>query len=126
MRLNHVNLPVEVLDEAQDFFARFFGFGLIERKGDAVAVTEDGHGFTLVLSGARAFGIEVPIRYPKGFHVGFVLETQELVDQTHERLAAAGADIGRGPRRMRDSYAFYFEALNGILFEVSCPVAASG
>jgi hypothetical protein len=44
------------------------------------------------------------------------------VDRTHERLMAAGVDTGRGPRGMRGSYGFYFEALGGILFEVSCPV----
>lgn len=122
MRLNHVNLVVDDLDEARDFFRGSFGFEPVDRKGEAVAVMTDGQGFTLVLSNARAFGGEVPVRYPDGFHVGFILETQEEVDRTHERLAAAGADTGRAPRRMRDSYGFYFEALNGILFEISCPV----
>lgn len=122
MRLNHVNLVVEDLDGAQGFFRRSFGFGLLDRKGDAVAVMNDGQGFTLVLSNVRAFGGEVPVRYPEGFHVGFILETQEEVDRAHGRLVADGADIGREPRSMRDSYGFYFEALGGILFEVSCPV----
>lgn len=123
MRLNHVNLVVDDLDEAQDFFRRSFGFEPVDRKGEAVAVMADGQGFTLVLSNARTFGGEVPVRYPEGFHVGFILETREQVDRAHGRLAAAGAaDTGRAPRLMRDSYGFYFEALNGILFEVSCPV----
>jgi catechol 2,3-dioxygenase-like lactoylglutathione lyase family enzyme len=122
MRLNHVNLVVEDLDGAQDFFRRLFGFVLLDRKGDAVVVMDDGQGFTLVLSNAQAFGGEPPVRYPEGFHVGFILETREEVDRSHERLTATGVDTGRGPRRMRESYSFYFEALSGILFEVSCPV----
>ena len=121
MRLNHVNLVVEDLNGAQDFFRRFFGFVLLDRKGDAVAIMDDGDGFTLVLSNALAFGGEVPVLYPEGFHVGFILETREAVDRVHERLGAAGVDAGRGPRPMRESYGFYFEALGGILFEISCP-----
>lgn len=121
MRLNHVNLVVEDLDGAQDFLRRSFGLVLLDRKGDAVAVMDDGHGFTLVLSNAQAFGGEVPVRYPEGFHVGFILETREAVDRAHERLHAAGVDADHGPRPMRESYGFYFEALGGILFEISSP-----
>lgn len=122
MRLNHVNLCVDDLDEAQELFRRFFDFRPVDRKGEAVAIMTDGYGFTLVLSNQRAFGGEAPIRYPEGFHVGFILESPDQVDRTHGRLAAAGAEAGRGPRKMRDSYGFYFTALDGVLFEVSCPL----
>lgn len=122
MRLNHVDLYVDDLDEAQDLFRRFFDLQPVDRKGDAVAVMTDGYGFTLALSDQRAFGGEVPTRYPKGFHVGFIVETPEQVDRVHDRLTAADVQIDHEPRKMRSSYGFYFTALGEILFEVSCPV----
>jgi hypothetical protein len=60
--------------------------------------------------------------YPAGFHVGFILETGEQVDQAYRRLASAHVPLTQEPRKMRESYGFYFTALNDILFEVSCPL----
>lgn len=122
MRLNHVNLSGDDLDEAQDLFRRVFDFRLLDRKGDAVAIMTDGHGFTLVLSDQLAFGGQTPTRYPDSFHVGFILGTPEEVDRAHDRLVVADIRIGHEPRKMRDSYGFYFTALGDILFEVSCPI----
>ncbi len=77
----------------------------------------DGHGFTLVLSNPRAFGYEEIQPYPEGFHVGFILETSDQVDQAYRRLAAAEVPLAQEPRKMRGSYGFYFTALNNLLFE---------
>ncbi len=121
MQLNHLNLCVDNLAEARDLFQRCFDFQPLDQKGDAIAVMTDGHGFTLVLSSRRAFGGEEPTIYPDGFHVGFIVENPGQVDQIHSRLAAADIHIDHGPRKIRESYTFYFTALNAILFEVSCP-----
>lgn len=121
MQLNHINLCVDDLTAARHFFQNCFGFQLLEQKGDAVAVMNDGHGFVLVLSHSRAFKGEMR-PYPEGFHVGFLLETSEQVDQTYRRLAAAEVQLTREPGKIRGSYGFYFTALNDILFEVSCPL----
>jgi catechol 2,3-dioxygenase-like lactoylglutathione lyase family enzyme len=119
MRLNHLNLCVDDLSEARDFFQEFFDFQLLDQKGDAIVVMSDGDGFTLVLSNSRAFGSESP-RYPKEFHVGFYVETPVEVDQIYDRLKATNIHMDNGPKKIRDGYTLYFTALGGLLFEVTC------
>ncbi|NEW06391.1 VOC family protein [Paenibacillus sp. SYP-B3998] len=119
MQLNHLNLCVDNLSEATDFFQTFFNFQLIEQKGDAIAVMSDSNHFTLVLSNPRAFGGETPT-YPNEFHIGFYVETVAEVDQMFDRLAATKIHMDHGPRKIRNGYTLYFKALGGILFEVSC------
>lgn len=118
MQLNHLNLCVDDLSEARDFFQNFFAFQLIGQKGDAIAAMSDDNGFSLVLSSSKAFGGESPT-YPKDFHVGFYVETRGEVDQIYERLAAANIHMDHGPRIIRQGYTLYFTALGGILFEVT-------
>jgi catechol-2,3-dioxygenase len=121
MQLNHLNLCVDDLTEARTFFQTCFDFQLLEQKKDAVAIMADGHGFTLVLSNPRAFGNEI-LPYPEGFHIGFLLDTNDQVDQAYRRLAAAKIPLTQEPRKIRESYGFYFTALNNLLFEVSSPL----
>ncbi|GHO81969.1 glyoxalase [Ktedonobacter sp. SOSP1-85] len=121
MQLNHLNLCVEDLTEARTFFQNCFDFHFVEQRKDAVAVMSDGHGFTLVLSNPRAFGNEMR-PYPEGFHIGFILETSDQVDQVYRRLATAEVQLTQEPKKMRGSYGFYFTALNNLLFEVSSPL----
>jgi catechol 2,3-dioxygenase-like lactoylglutathione lyase family enzyme len=123
MQLNHLNLCVHDLTEACTFFQNNFDLQLLERKKDAIAVMSDEHGFTLVLSNPRAFGYDQELQaYPGGFHIGFIQETSEQVDQAHRRLAAAGIQLSQEPKNMRGSYGFYFTALNDLLIEISCPL----
>lgn len=121
MQLNHLNLCVNDLTEARAFFQNCFDFQFLEQKGDAVAIMTDGHGFTLVLSNPRAFKNEMQ-PYPEGFHIGFLLDTSDQVDQVYRRLASAKVQLPQEPRKMRESYGFYFTALNDLLFEVSSPL----
>ncbi|MFB0843651.1 VOC family protein [Paenibacillus oleatilyticus] len=115
MKLNHLNLCVNDLSEATDFFQSVFGFQLLDRKGDALAVMSDGEGFTLVLSRFQ----EETVTYPKDFHLGFYVETMAEVDEFHAKLAAANIPTEHGPRKMRGGYTLYFTALGGVLFEVT-------
>lgn len=121
MRLNHLNLAVDDLTEARAFFERLCDFHLLGQRGDALAIMTDGQGFTLVLSDAHAFGEGSP-RYPQPFHVGFILDAPDHVDRVYRRLTASGVRIDREPGELHGRYAFYFTALSGILFEVSCAV----
>jgi catechol 2,3-dioxygenase-like lactoylglutathione lyase family enzyme len=118
MKLNHLNLCVDDLSEAQSFFQNFFGFETLEKKADAIVSMSDGEGFILVLSNSRAFGGRTP-EYPEGFHVGFFVETSDEVDHMYNRLKAAGIVINNEPRNIRGGYTIYFKALNGILFEIT-------
>lgn len=120
MKLNHLNLCVLDLDEASRFFEEHFDFEHRDRKGDAILVMSDRDGFTLVISDPTKFGGN-GAEYPEGFHVGFLVDTADHVDTTYARLIDAGLEIEKQPRTMRDSYGFYFQALGGVMFEVSSP-----
>lgn len=118
MRLNHLNLPVSNLDEAQAFFQDLFGFRLLGKAGDLIVSLDDGHGLMLVLANAARFGDQAP-RYPEPFHVGFNLADRAEVDAMHERVLAAGIAVDHAPRKKHGHYGFYFRALDGLLFEVA-------
>ncbi|MXQ55955.1 VOC family protein [Shimazuella alba] len=120
MKLQHLNLCVNNLTDSQDFFESIFGFQTMDRKGDAIAVMEDGHDFVLVLSNPQIFGDEVPV-YPKDFHIGFFVDTPDKVNQMYDRLQlTANVELDSKPKYMRGGYSLYFRALNGILFEITC------
>lgn len=119
MKLNHLNLCVADLSEAIRFFQSLFDFQLIEQKGTAIAVMEDGHGFTLVLSSMLSGPVE-GYRYPKDFHLGFYVDTTTEVDEFHKKLEAFGTASDHGPKMIRGGYTLYFTALDNILFEVTC------
>ncbi|RKN83742.1 VOC family protein [Paenibacillus ginsengarvi] len=118
MKLNHLNLCVLDLSEAIVFFQSLLGFRLIEQKGAVIAVMDDGHGFTLVLSSMQANPNE-NYRYPKDFHLGFYVDTVTEVNEFHKKLIASGI-ASDPPKMMRGGYTLYFTALGGILFEVTC------
>lgn len=119
MHLNHLNLPVDNLAESRALFEDLLGFQFLVQHGDVIAILSDGHGFTLALANAARFGGSTP-RYPESFHVGFLLDQPELVDQTYDRVVAAGIAPGHRPRIQHGSYGFYFTALGSILFEIGC------
>ncbi|MES9684413.1 glyoxalase [Bacillus sp. AFS001701] len=121
MRLNHLNLCVDDLSEARQFFETFFDFRFLEQKGKALVILSDEDGFILVLSDPKAFKKQVEIKYPEAFHVGFLVETPSEVDQQYDRLIAGGIQIDKEPYSMRgNSYGFYFTTFNNLLIEVSC------
>jgi catechol 2,3-dioxygenase-like lactoylglutathione lyase family enzyme len=96
LKLNHLNLCINDLPEAIDFFQTLFDFQQLDRKGDAIAVMTDGEGFTLVLSNLRTDGDEA-IAYPKDFHVGFYVETPAEVDRFYDKIAAANIPVDHEP-----------------------------
>ncbi|MGG1575242.1 VOC family protein [Fictibacillus sp. NRS-1165] len=116
MKLNHLNLCVNDLADAQHFFEEFFGFHTTMDNSHVIRVLDDGEGFILVLSCTG----EDPPKYPHGFHVGFYVDTNEKVDEIYGQLKAADISVGNHPRVIRGGYTFYFHALNDILFEVTC------
>ena len=120
MQLNHLNLCVDDPTEARMLFERSFGFQTVEQRGREIVLMTDGQGFTLILTDMKAFGGETP-HYPEGFHVGFIVESHEQVDQAYGNLVGAGIDVNT-PKSVHGSYGFYFTALGGILFEVSGPL----
>jgi catechol 2,3-dioxygenase-like lactoylglutathione lyase family enzyme len=121
MQLNHLNLPVPDVARARRFFEDSFAFTCTESKGDdALVVLRGPDNFLLVLMPLP----ETPLpAYPKAFHIGFMCATPEEVQRKYEQLLATNVPVEQPPRNMRDTYTFYFQALDFLLVEVSAPAA---
>ncbi|HET8573524.1 MAG TPA: VOC family protein [Edaphocola sp.] len=105
MTINHLNLIVTDVPRVVQFFETYFGFTCEAVKGDYVlAVLKNQENFTLVLMMHKNGGAI----YPQDFHIGFMVDSSEQVDALCAKLAAGETGITQSPRKIRDSYAFYF------------------
>lgn len=126
MTLNHLNLTVTSPEETSAFLAKYFG--LRQRGGNqGMQLLNDDHGMVLTLFKARASdraaaagddGSPVQVRYPSTFHIGFLQESRERVDQIHQRLRADGVAVDP-PGPQHGSWGFYFTAPGGFMVEVT-------
>jgi catechol 2,3-dioxygenase-like lactoylglutathione lyase family enzyme len=115
MALNHVNLTVPEVARTREFFETYFGFRCVAERGrDALAVLIDESGFVLTLNN---FDRVTEVEYPGAFHIGFIQESSERVDQLYERITSAGFDA-KAPREFHGAWTFYFRAPGGFLVEV--------
>ena len=116
MRLNHLDLPVRDIDAARQFFERHFGFRCLHAVPARLAVLADRADFRLVLS-AVASGASPD--FPSGFHIGFLLPTDDAVHECHARLAA-DAPIVRPLGRLAGAPTFHCHAPGPVPIEISC------
>src|SRR5262249_56138803 len=86
VKLNHVNLPVADVPAARDFFEKHFGFHRIAEPTDANVVLTDNAGLVLTISN---FDHVDKVTYPKWFHVGFMQDSDDMVDDIYKRLKPA-------------------------------------
>ena len=115
MSLNHINLTVPDVPRSRAFFETYFGFRcVVERGRDALAVLTDPSGFILTLSN---FDKVDTVEYPGAFHIGFMQESRERVDELYARLTAGGFDA-EAPREFHGAWTFYFRAPGGFVVEV--------
>jgi len=120
MKLNHLSLSVPDVATTKVFFETYFGFTCTNVKGDyLIAVLENTDGFILVLSKT---GEAEYLNHGRDFHIGFMQQTKEQVVAIFNNLVAGGIIIEREPKKIRDSFAFYFTAPGGFMVEVACPV----
>lgn len=114
MKLNHINLVVANVADAIKLFKTYFDFKCVDVKGDHnVAVLKGADDFTLVLM-ANKTG---PVAYPDAFHIGFMLSSSDAVIATYEKLMAGGIPVGQEPKKIRDSFGFYF-TFDRVMIEV--------
>lgn len=115
MVLNHLNLAVTDVPRARAFFETYFGLRCVAERGrDAIAILVDETGFVLSLSNFdRADSVE----YPGAFHIGFMQESRERVDEIYRRLTADGFQA-EPPKEFHGAWTFYFQAPGGFLVEV--------
>ena len=112
MKLNHLNLTVTDVPAAHQFLEKYFGLRSMGRGNDKMAGLLDDDGFALVL---MKVGHATEVNYPASFHVGFLQENEEAVNEINKR----GVDVPP-PRRLHGAWAFYFQAPGGFTIEVAC------
>ncbi|RUT31727.1 VOC family protein [Paenibacillus zeisoli] len=110
MRLNHLNLTVSDVKAAMDFLVNYFGLQIGSTRGNGFAVLFDDGGLVLTLmKGAQAV-------YPSTFHIGFIQESEERVNEINARLKDDGFDVS--PPQRSHAWTFYVQAPGGFTVEV--------
>jgi lactoylglutathione lyase len=115
MVLNHINLTVPDVRRTREFFETFFGFRCVAELGrEALAVLVEESGFILTLNN---FDKATEVEYPGVFHIGFMQDSRERVDEIYQQLKAAGFDA-KPPGEFHGAWTFYLRAPGGFLVEV--------
>jgi catechol 2,3-dioxygenase-like lactoylglutathione lyase family enzyme len=114
MRLNHLDLIVPDVTRSRAFFETYFGFRCVVDRGDDLVVLTDGAGFALTLSRPSAGAL---VEYPGGFHIGFMQDSRQAVDEMYERLRSGGFAV-EPPREQHGAWTFFFRAPGGFDIEV--------
>jgi catechol-2,3-dioxygenase len=118
--MNHTNLTTYDVPALTEFFCSVFGFQVIDKHADKLAVLRNSEGFLLTLMYDQLMTPEQG--YPGLFHVGFLQPTQHAVDLMHEGLSARNYMAPKPTKLQRggpETYGFYYEAPGGVLVEVS-------
>jgi catechol 2,3-dioxygenase-like lactoylglutathione lyase family enzyme len=116
MKLNHIDILVSDVQRSAQFYCEHFGMTVISNPSSpAIQVLSDGCGFVLVLQRAADGGVS----YPKGFHVGFLVDSEDTVRELQARARAAGAAVSDVIVNGRGTLS-YFTAPDGYFVEVSC------
>ncbi len=110
MKLNHVNLTVTDVQATAHFLETYFGLRRNQEgnKGFALLFDDDNLVLTLMKAGQ--------VNYPSTFHIGFVQENEERVNEIYQRLKDDGFDIN--PPQRSHAWTFYVQAPGGFLIEV--------
>src|SRR5580704_2651935 len=105
MKLNHLNLTVTDPVKTQEFLIKYFALKPRGKGNHNMAFLSDDNGIVLSLMNPKV-GRESEVKYPATFHVGFIQESEQAVDEINQRLKAAGFDVPL-PSRQHGSGRFY-------------------
>jgi catechol 2,3-dioxygenase-like lactoylglutathione lyase family enzyme len=115
MRMNHLNLTVPDVARSREFFETYFGLRCVAELGrNALAVMVDETGFVLTLNN---FEKATEVQYPGMFHIGFMQESRERVDEINAHLKSGGFEV-EAPHELHGAWTFFFRAPGGFLVEV--------
>lgn len=115
MILNHLNLAVSDVQQAREFLVKYFGLDPGGKTGnDNIAFLRDENGMVLTLTN---FDRGAEVKYPGAFHIGFIQESRERVDEINQRLKSDGFQVD-APAKIHGSWTFYFLAPGGFVIEV--------
>jgi len=118
MKLNHLNLTVSDVLATHRFLEKHFGlkdYGRL-KPSEAMSFLSDDDGMVVALFRAAR---GTAVKYPPGFHIGFVQGSEERVNQINERLREDGFKVPK-PARLHGSWTFYFQSPGGFTVEVLC------
>jgi len=137
VKLNHLNLTVSDVVEAAQFLKTYFGLRS-ERENKNLTILFDDAGLVLTLmragwpptprgatpgldadgSGETSTTTDQPpeVKYPGNFHIGFVQESEERVNEINRRLKADGFAVD--PPQRSHAWTFYVQAPGGFMVEV--------
>jgi lactoylglutathione lyase len=125
MTINHLNLTVTDPGETSAFLAKYFG--LEPRGGNAgIQMLHDDQRMVLTLIKGRADDRDTSeaaahkpprVRYPSSFHIGFIVESAERVNQINQQLRDDGMEVD-APAHLHGAWTFYFTAPGGFTVEV--------
>ncbi|SDT48223.1 Catechol 2,3-dioxygenase [Paenibacillaceae bacterium GAS479] len=110
MKLNHLNLTVTDVAAARDFLQTYFGLTVGGERGNTFAAMFDEDGLVLTLMKGTQ------VSYPKTFHIGFIQESEEKVNEINRRLKEDGFDVA--PPQRSHGWTFYVNAPGGFVVEV--------
>lgn len=118
MKLNHLNLAVTNVAEAAKFLRKYFGLRGMDKSedNDNFDVMFDDGNFVLTL---MKVGENAEVNYPPSFHIGFIQESEEKVNEINQQLKNDGFEV-KQPRHFHGSWTFYFKAPGGFTIEVLC------
>jgi lactoylglutathione lyase len=112
MTLNHLNLTVNDIEGAQHVLEKYFGMKEMGGNKKMVFLTDD-KGIVLTLMKAP---VNDEVRYPGSFHIGFIVESKERVNEINQQLKDDGFDVP-APKKSH-AWTFYFQAPGGFTVEV--------
>lgn len=115
MHLNHINIPVPDVAACSDFLKTFFDMKpLGYKESHVMSLLTDGHGMVLNIEN---FDRQSEVTYPSTFHIGFMRDSREAVDEVHRRLTEAGY-AAEPPRVFHGAWTFYVKSPAGFTVEV--------
>jgi lactoylglutathione lyase len=113
MKLNHINLVVQDVIGTQTFLEKYFGLQPISKASPHMALLCDDNGMVInVFKGETA-------NYPEAFHIGFMQESQDQVNEMYQRLTNDGFEL-EPPKTFHGSWTFYLKSPGNFVIEVLC------
>ena len=126
MKIHHIGIYVSQLEEAKNFFIKYFGF----TSGEIYHNPKKGFQSYLLTSAESNSRIEIMSRtdidgntdsttYTGFHHISFAAGTEKAVDDFARRLATDGYEVLDGPRKTCDGYyECCIRGFEGILIEI--------
>jgi lactoylglutathione lyase len=115
LKLNHINLTVTNVLDAEKFLVKYFGMQSqrSEKDNKNFGALFDDEGLVLTL---MKVGGGKEVKYPGYFHIGFMQESEEKVNELHQRLKEDGFQVE--PPQRYHAWTVYVDAPGGFTVEV--------